>query len=193
MLEQRAGLRKTELGKLKSGGASYDVVTRLKALLVRKDILIHLRTCMPRFEETFETFMADSWFSRFYIAPDGSLISPTETCKDAEDSDEAPVVSEVSTFTAYTPLMNLLQKINRGSFEASICKIARESVPGSMVSMILKIVAFGFQVEVCVCVCLYGSIGYLVHPFPSPRKSTQPEHDQQRGCLGEINLPLGLM
>lgn len=89
--------------------------------------------------------------------------------------------------------MNLLQKINRGSFEASICKIARESVPGSMVSMILKIVAFGFQVEVCVCVCLYGSIGYLVHPFPSPRKSTQPEHDQQRGCLGEINLPLGLM
>lgn len=193
MLEQRAGLRKTELGKLKSGGASYDVVTRLKALLVRKDILIHLRTCMPRFEETFETFMADSWFSRFNIAPDGSLISPTETCKDAEDSDEAPVVSEVSTFTAYTPLMNLLQKINRGSFEASICKIARESVPGSMVSMILKIVAFGFQVEVCVCVCLYGSIGYLVHPFPSPRKSTQPEHDQQRGCLGEINLPLGLM
>lgn len=154
MLEQRAGLRKTELGKLKSGGASYDVVTRLKALLVRKDILIHLRTCMPRFEETFETFMADSWFSRFYIAPDGSLISPTETCKDAEDSDEAPVVSEVSTFTAYTPLMNLLQKINRGSFEASICKIARESVPGSMVSMILKIVAFGFQVEVCVCVCV---------------------------------------
>ena len=152
MLEQRAGLRKTELGKLKSGGASYDVVTRLKALLVRKDMLIHLRTCMPRFDETFATFMADSWFSRFNIAPDGSLISPSETCKDAEaeDSDEAPVVSEVSTFTAYTPLMSLLQKINRGSFEASVCKIARESVPGSMASMILKIVAFGFEVEVFV-------------------------------------------
>ena len=40
--------------------------------------------------------------------------------------------------------------------------------------------------------CLYGSIGYLFHPFPSPRKSPQPEHDQQRGYLGE-NLPLGLM
>ena len=136
MMEQRAGIRKPELGKLKSGGASYDITTRLKGILIRRDLLIHLRQILPKFSDIIDTFAADSWFEQFHVAADGSLVGAPpdkDQCDSGEEDEKA--VEQVSTFTAYAPLQALLRKLGKGSFEASICKLARESIPGSLASL----------------------------------------------------------
>ena len=80
MLEQRAGLRKSSgTGALKSGGASYDATTRLKAVLVRRDLLLHLTKKHSHFAKEIDGYASDKFYEQaFNLRPDGSKTSPSD-------------------------------------------------------------------------------------------------------------------
>ena len=63
-LEQRAGLRKQGLGTLRSGTTSYDSSVRLKAVLTRRDIFVHLAKAYSHFEKEIMAFANDDWFKK---------------------------------------------------------------------------------------------------------------------------------
>ena len=140
MLEQRSAIRPTtgEFGKLRSGTANYDIAVRLKATLIRRDVLLHLRSVLPKFDDLIKSYESDSWYAQFNVAPDGSFISlDTGGDKDEKSDDEAEKdeVDVVSTFVTYGPLQSLLKRLMKGGYEAPLCKLARESVPGKALSM----------------------------------------------------------
>ena len=140
MLEQRSAIRPTtgEFGKLRCGTANYDIAVRLKAALIRRDVLVHLRSVLPKFDDLIKSYESDSWYAQFNVAPDGSFISlETTGDKDEKSDDEAEKdeVDSVSTFVTYGPLQSLLRRLMKGGYEAALCKLARESVPGKALSM----------------------------------------------------------
>ena len=76
---------------------------------------------------------------KFGVKEDGTGGMPTpdldaEIGEDEEDDDGI----EVSTFNSRAPLINLLERLVHNRMELSLCKLAKESVPGKSLMLCTK-------------------------------------------------------
>ena len=106
MLEQRAGLRKSGLSALRSGSMSYDISTRLKAILCRRSLFHYLAKQHERFAAEILSFTEAAWFlTNFNVKEDGA--KTVEDQLDPADDDEC--------LSNATKLMPVLVFCPRGS------------------------------------------------------------------------------
>ena len=141
MLEVKCGVRKGgSLTNLNWGKGRFDVATRLKAVLVKRDLMIHLKKTYSHFATEIEEYEGVGWFMRkFGVKEDGTggTQTPDADADDGEEDEDEDGV-EVSTFNSRAPLINLLERLTHNKMEMSLCKLAKESVPGKSLMLCAK-------------------------------------------------------
>ena len=95
---------------------------------------------LGQFAAEIEEYVGVGWFVRkFGVKEDGTGGMPApdldaEIGEDEEDDDGI----EVSTFNSRAPLINLLERLVHNRMELSLCKLAKESVPGKSLMLCTK-------------------------------------------------------
>ena len=157
MLEHRAGIRKgRDFGTLRCGYGNFDVATRLKSILIRRDLYVHLKSVFKEFNGLITEFMEETYYGQMNVSPDGSFIKTDpdqdldEGGSEAGSDKEGVETCNVSTFVTFGPLKNLLTRLARNTFEVAMCKLAKESVPGKALTLTcLKDDVLGKAIQDC--------------------------------------------
>ncbi|CAK9029916.1 unnamed protein product, partial [Durusdinium trenchii] len=116
------------------GYGNFDVATRLKSILIRRDLYVHLKSIFKEFDGLITEFMEETYYGQMNVSPDGSFIKTDpdqdldEGGSEAGSDKEGVETCNVSTFVTFGPLKNLLTRLARNAFEVAMCKLAKESV-----------------------------------------------------------------
>lgn len=117
--EQVCGFRKSgSLIPLRHAQGNFDIVVRLKAILIRRDVYKHLIGVFSKFEDDIKAFIELDWYNQFHERE-----PEAEGVADLPEDDDVSKV-DVSTFVSKIPLTKLCTKLAKGHFELSMCKIA---------------------------------------------------------------------
>ena len=117
--EQRCGFRKSgSLVPLRHARGNFDIATRLKAVLIRRDVFKHLMGVFSRFSSEVAAFMDVAYYDQFDKS--GAEVDDGEQPMDDDES----VTTDVSSFTSKAPLLRLCTKLAKGHYELSLCRIA---------------------------------------------------------------------
>jgi hypothetical protein len=135
--EQLTGIRKS-LVPLRTGVARYDVPRVLKAILVRKDFLMFIKTRFPKMDYLIESYISPDWYSKAF--PGISDGMPSESRALEDDGNEGMLPDSISSgeqgdaylssYTCHPLLKGLLERLMRNGYESSMCRLAQDSVPG---------------------------------------------------------------
>ena len=118
--EQRCGFRrKGSIIPLRHCRGNFDIPTRLKSLLIRRDVYKHLAGLFKQFDKEILAYMEPEWYQN-YIGSEEEAEGATEQ---AEDND-GDLRMEVSAYTSKVPLMKFCTKLGKGHYELSLCKVA---------------------------------------------------------------------
>lgn len=148
MLEQAAKIRKPgSFTPLRQGGVTHDIARRLKAILVRRDLLNHLSCTFPKMKAHLVKYEMPGWFLETYgLRPDGSVDFVKSGLSGADDSDGEEKVADdaeetvdvISSYACLPVLTSFLDKLCRNVMEHSMCKLAETSVPGKALNLTSK-------------------------------------------------------
>ena len=139
-LEQTARLRKGgQLATITAHSAKYDAARLLKAVLVRRDLYRHIRSTFPRMNALTEHFDSPSFWAKFGIQPNG-LMAAQQPDVDQDDPAEATVGAEekgetLSMYECHRPLSLLLTRLSSNAYEATLCKLAGNAIPGKSLDL----------------------------------------------------------
>lgn len=119
--ELRCGFRRAgSLVQLRHCKGNFDIATRLKSMLIRRDLYKHLAGIFRNFERDILAFLDPDWYLPFAgseEAAEGAVDAP-------EDGNDDGCKVEVSAYTAKIPLMKFCTKLAKGHYELSLCKVA---------------------------------------------------------------------
>ena len=130
-LEQRAGMRDDAVIKKTSHNENRTPTNRMKAILLRRSLLIHLSQQFPRFSDVVAMYDTAVYVkTAFNIDSDGTRpIDYEEPEDDAEpqgdDADDAEL--GLSSHLSRAPLQRLLRKLASNDMERILCCMAKES------------------------------------------------------------------
>jgi hypothetical protein len=132
--EQSAGIRKA-LQPVRTGVARYDVPKVLKAVLVRKDFVLYLKTKFPKMAYLIDFYLSPEWHAKTFKLPEvGLTVSSINLDEDARDAEQADQQSQsdlaLSSYSCHPLLKGLLERLMRNGYEGAMCRMSGESVPG---------------------------------------------------------------
>ena len=117
--EQRLGYRKMgSMVPLRIAKGNFDIATRLKALLIRRDVYKHLQGVFPHFEKEVAAFSAVDWYNS------ASKVDAEDVEEDRPDDMVDDCKIEVSAYASRAPLTKLCLKLAKNHYETALCKIA---------------------------------------------------------------------
>ena len=133
--EQSAGVRKT-LVPVRTGAARYDVPKVLKAVLVRKDFILYLKTRFPKMSYLIDYYLSPDWHAKTFNF-DETKLTATATSTQEEGCEVQPdqMLDQsdsafLSSYSCHPLLKGLLERLMRNGYEPSMCRLANDSVPG---------------------------------------------------------------
>lgn len=156
-LEQLAGIRpKGGLSQLRRAKLRFDIPKRLRAVLVRRDLLTHVKSSFPMMEQYTKTVGTWGWHKEVYnLAEDGTnkdgkpfrrqdctaLDEEDEDCtalgKDSTVLDPFAMLPEekCSTYQCYTQLVGFCTELMQNHHELTLCKLVPNFVPGKALNL----------------------------------------------------------
>ena len=95
---------------------NFDIGTRMKYVLIRRDLFRHLAGLFKHFESDIMAYSEVSWYFNF--------IGTEQDAEGTESPEEdASAYVEVSAYASKAPLMRLCTKLAKGHMELLLCKI----------------------------------------------------------------------
>jgi len=141
--EQLSGLRKKgSIVPLRGKNFRHEVPKVLKAVLARRDLLVHLQHTFPKMQHIISPYCGPSWYERFGVDHASLVRAVAATEAETQDSEAHDVDDEndaanendettsCSAFRCHNPLKTLLERLMRNRLEPMMCKLAGASVPG---------------------------------------------------------------
>jgi hypothetical protein len=132
--EQSAGIRKA-LQPVRTGAARYDVAKVLKAVLVREDFVLYLKTKFPKMSYLIDFYLSPEWYAQtFQLSEASATASARNLDDDAPDAEQADQQTQsdsvLSSYSCHPLLKGLLERLMRNGHEGSMCRMSGESIPG---------------------------------------------------------------
>ena len=126
-LEQRAGLRADVVSK--SNNEQRTPTNRMKAIILRNGLLLHLSESFPEFKELVLTYQTEAYIkATFNIHADGTrpdFFEPPQS--DASDDDGADAGSSgVTSHASRPPLQRLCKDLATNQLERTLCTMCKE-------------------------------------------------------------------
>ena len=150
-LEQLAGLRpKGSMTMLRKEAFRFDILKRLRAILVRRDLLTHIKGSFPKMEPHIESFGTWQWYTDTYnLKEDGTTKEGTPFRAEAstglgEDAEEVGSLTTpgllsgmggCSTYTCYAQLTTFCVQLMRNEHEVLLCKLVQNYIPGKALNL----------------------------------------------------------
>lgn len=97
---------------------NFDIATRLKSVLIRRDVYQHLAGLFTRFQSEILVFADHKWYNNFIGT--AQQVDGTEAPEGDDDDD---VKLEVSAYMSKGPLLRFCTKLAKGHYELSLCKV----------------------------------------------------------------------
>ncbi len=149
--EQQAGIRRPgPLQTLKQGTKRQELNRVIRAILIRRDLFVHLKFMFPKMLPYLQHYGSDKFYEiNFDIKPDFTMTEESrkklEVQRLAEGDadnvngpDDLLVAAESScpsTYTCHGPLIGLCERLARGSLDWPLCCIAEKSTPGKALEL----------------------------------------------------------
>jgi hypothetical protein len=137
--EQLAGIRKT-LSPLRTNSGRHEVPRVLRAILVRRDLFIHIAAQFPNMHQYLDIYGSEQWYEKNYqisskFVKSGTPAPQEESDEDVDDVRKNPLPDGdggalCSSYLCHSILVTLCEKLNRGILESSLCQLAVSCVPG---------------------------------------------------------------
>ena len=129
-LEQRAGLRADVVPHTKSHNESRTPTNRVKAILLRRCLLIHLGQQFPQFTSLVATYDTDVFVKTVYnIDADGTRpIQHDVPQSDVSDADDDDADLGLTSHASRPPLQRLCHDPVTNKLERTLCAMFKESV-----------------------------------------------------------------
>jgi len=139
------------MGNLRKAKLRFDVTKRLRAVLVRRDLLTHIKNSFPRMEEYTKNFGTWAWYEEtFKLAEDGTrtdrkgkMFRPQDCTALDEDIEDSTVLDSCSampqemcsTYLCYRQLVAFCTQLMQNSHEVTLCKLVQNYVPGKALNL----------------------------------------------------------
>ena len=128
----------------------FDILKRLRAILVRRDLLTHIKSSLPKMEPYTKSFGTWQWHADTYnLNEDGTTKEGTPFRAEAstglgEDAEEVDSLTTpgllsgmggCSTYTCYAQLTTFCTQLMRNEHEVLLCKLVQNYIPGKALNL----------------------------------------------------------
>ena len=100
--------------------------------------MIHLRAVFPAMSAYIQDHGTLAWYQNTYSLNslgEKTAGKHTDTHEDNDDDNEVQVHTEASSYTCLKPLLNLAEKMMRGSYEIALCKLTADCIAGKSLNL----------------------------------------------------------
>ena len=137
LLRKAANIRKT-LQAARVGQSRFDVSKVLKAILVRRDYMVHVRGMFPSMSSYIEDHGTIAWYTRTFGLnhlgeKGGHRVENADEEEEAAEKGEQETVA--SSYTCLKPLITFCEKMMRGTFDIALCKLTNDSIAGKSLNL----------------------------------------------------------
>ena len=129
-----SGIRKA-LGPVRTGTIRFDVTKVLKAILVRRDYMVHLRNQFPNMASYMHDHGTLAWYTRTFGLnslgeKDGQRVEEQD-----EEENEQDQQTQASSFMSLKPLVTFVERMMRGTYDIALCKLSGDSIAGKSLNL----------------------------------------------------------
>ena len=136
---------------LRKAAFRFDIVKRFRAILVRRDLLTHIKSSFPKMEPHTKSFGTRQWYADTYnLKEDGTTTegtpfrtkASTGLDEDAEEGDSTVTspgllsgMGGCSIYACYSLLTGFCTQLQRNEHEVLLCKLVQNCVPGKALNL----------------------------------------------------------
>ena len=121
-----SGIRKA-MGPVRTGTIRFDVTKVLKAILVRRDYMVHLRSQFPNMASYMHDHGTLAWYTRTF-----GLNRVEEQDEEENEQDQQ---TQASSFMSLKPLVTFVERMMRGTYDIALCKLSGDSIAGKSLNL----------------------------------------------------------